>query len=144
VFTIDVPEIEVKRNVVHSGTGIESEMTCIVSAYPEAIIKWYKGDKEIVQKKGIMMHHGIMKGNRTKHVLKILHTSSRDFGDYKCSAENAIGKDSKLITLTGNCRQNASDKIYHESSSSHRELIIEVRKGCSFMHAFQEHPHSQN
>jgi len=102
-----VPEIEVKKNVVHSGTGVESEMTCIVSAYPEAIIKWYKSDKEIVQKKGIIMHHGTMKGNRTKHVLKILHTTPRDFGDYKCSAENTIGKDIKSIVLTGNCQRNA-------------------------------------
>jgi len=97
----------VKKNVVHSGTGVESEMTCIVSAYPEAIIKWYKSDKEIVQKKGIMMHHGTMKGNRTKHVLKILHTTPRDFGDYKCSAENTIGKDIKSIILTGNCQRNS-------------------------------------
>lgn len=97
----DKPEIEVKRNVVHSGAGIESEMTCIVSAYPEAIITWYKGDKEITQKKGsIVMHHGAMKGNKTKHVLKILHT--RDFGEYMCSAQNAIGQDTKSIILTGN------------------------------------------
>jgi len=130
-----VPEIEVKRNVVHSGTGIESEMTCIVSAYPEAIITWYKGDKEILEQKGIVhMQHGIMKGNRTKHVMKIVHTLSRDFGDYRCHAKNSVGEDSKLITLTGNYRQKAKGKIYHEVPD-YRELITKIRKGRSFTRA---------
>ncbi|KAM0735086.1 Neurotrimin [Formica fusca] len=97
-----VPEIEVKRNIVYSGEGIESEMTCIVSAYPEAIISWYKDGKEIMHKKGsIVMHHGVMKGNKTKHVLKIVHTSMQDFGEYKCRAQNSIGQDEKSILLTG-------------------------------------------
>ncbi|CAL1674798.1 unnamed protein product [Lasius platythorax] len=97
-----VPEIEVKRHIVHSGESIESEMTCIVSAYPEAIITWYKDGKEITHKKGsIVLHHGVMKGNKTKHVLKILHTSMQDFGEYECRAENSVGRDTKSITLTG-------------------------------------------
>lgn len=99
----DVPEIEVKRHIVHSGESIESEMTCIVSAYPEAIITWYKDGKEITHKKGsIVLHHGVMKGNKTKHVLKILHTSMQDFGEYECRAENSVGRDTKSIILTGN------------------------------------------
>lgn len=99
----DEPKIEVERSVVYSGAGMESEMTCIVSAYPEAIIMWYKDDKKLTHKKGsIMMHHGItMKGNKTKHVLKILHTSARDFGEYKCRALNTMGQNSKSIILTG-------------------------------------------
>lgn len=97
-----VPEIEVKRNIVYSGESIESEMTCIVSAYPEAIITWHKDNKEIIHKKGsTILHHGNMKGNKTKHVLKILHTSIKDFGEYKCRAQNSIGEDTKSILLTG-------------------------------------------
>lgn len=96
------PEIEVKRNIVHTGESIESEMQCIVSAYPEARITWFKDGKEIMQKKvSVILHHGIMKGNKTKHVLKILHTSTKDFGEYKCRALNSIGADTKTIILTG-------------------------------------------
>lgn len=99
----DIPEIEVKRNIVHTGESIESEMQCIVSAYPEAIITWFKDGKEIMHKKGsVILHHGNMKGNKTKHVLKILHTSTKDFGEYKCRAKNSIGGDTKSILLTGN------------------------------------------
>lgn len=91
--------------MVHSGVGIESEMTCTVSAFPRALIKWYKDNKEITQKKGlIIMYHGEMKGNKTKHVLKILHTAKHDFGDYKCVAQNSIGRASKTIKLTGDYR----------------------------------------
>lgn len=111
----DKPEIEVKKNIVHTGESIESEMTCIVSAYPEAIITWYKDDREITHKKGsIVMHHGIMKGNKTKHVLKILHTSMQDFGRYECRAQNRIGQDKEIILLTGNHYYilKKRDKIY--------------------------------
>ncbi|EFN68854.1 Neurotrimin [Camponotus floridanus] len=97
-----IPEIEVKKNKVHTGESIESEMQCIVSAYPEAIIKWYKDGKEITHKKGsVVMHHSTTKGNKTRHILKILHTSKKDFGEYKCRAQNLIGEDTKSIVLTG-------------------------------------------
>ncbi|XP_070521260.1 protein amalgam isoform X2 [Cardiocondyla obscurior] len=97
------PRIEVEKSIVYSGAGMESELTCIVSAYPEAIISWHKDERKLTHKKGsIVMHHGIgMKGNKTKHVLKILHTSARDFGEYKCRAENPNGHDTKTIFLTG-------------------------------------------
>lgn len=98
----DEPKLEVEKSIVYSGAGMESEMTCIVSAYPEALITWYKGDKKLTQKKGhLIMHHGPMKGNKTKHVLSILHTSVRDFSEYKCHAENTLGYDTKSILLTG-------------------------------------------
>lgn len=77
-------------------------MICIVSAFPEAELTWYKDDREIEQKKGsVILHHGATKGNKTKHVLKILHTSMRDFGVYKCRAQNNFGKAIKSINLTG-------------------------------------------
>lgn len=102
-FVTDAPEIEVKKDIVYSGEGIESEMTCIVSSYPEAIIRWHKDGTEIIHKKGsIGLHHGIMKNNKTKHVLKIFHTSKHDFGKYECEASNNLGIDRKSIILTGN------------------------------------------
>lgn len=99
----DKPKIEVEKSVVYSGEGRESELTCIVNAYPEAIITWHKGDKKLTHKKGsvVMQHGGTINGNKTKHVLKILHTSVRDFGEYKCHAQNSNGLDIKSVTLTG-------------------------------------------
>ncbi|KYM93929.1 Opioid-binding protein/cell adhesion molecule like protein [Cyphomyrmex costatus] len=96
------PKIEVEKNIVYSGASIESEITCIVSAHPVELVTWYKDDKKLIQKKGSMMYHkAIPKSNKTKHILKILHTSARDFGEYKCRAENAFGHDIKSVILTG-------------------------------------------
>ncbi|XP_014471498.1 PREDICTED: limbic system-associated membrane protein-like isoform X2 [Dinoponera quadriceps] len=120
------PEIEAKRSVVHTGTGIESDMTCIVSAYPKAIIKWYKDNKEITQKKGlIILHHGDMKDNRTKHILKILHTTEQDLGEYKCSAQNSIGLNYKSIKLTGTPSQ--AKPIGAEMTNDDTGIILKWR-----------------
>lgn len=54
------------------------------------------------------MHHGELKGNRTKHVLKILHTTEQNFGEYMCNVKNVIGQNYKTIQLTGNYRHVAS------------------------------------
>ncbi|KYN20034.1 Neurotrimin, partial [Trachymyrmex cornetzi] len=101
-FAADKPKIEVER-IVYSGTGVDSEITCIVSAHPVALVMWYKDDKLLTQKKGsIMMFHRIIpNSNKTKHILKILHPSTQDFGEYKCRADNAIGHVIRSIILTG-------------------------------------------
>ncbi|XP_011863765.1 PREDICTED: lachesin-like isoform X1 [Vollenhovia emeryi] len=101
VFVHYKPRIKVEKNVAYSGTGMESELACIVSAYPAARVSWYKGDKQIPNKKGTMHTEIPMKGNKTKHILKIFHTSTRDFGDYRCKAENNLGYDIKSVLLTG-------------------------------------------
>ncbi|KAL6265257.1 hypothetical protein P5V15_002038 [Pogonomyrmex californicus] len=96
------PKIEVEKNIINSGEGMESEITCIVNAYPEATVQWYKDEKKLVHKKGsIMIRHGATKGNKTKHQVKILQTSRHDFGEYRCQAQNILGLDSKSIILTG-------------------------------------------
>lgn len=87
---------------MHSGIGGPSEITCIVNAYPKPIITWHKNNKEITHNKGFTeMSHGIIKGNRTKYVLKFVNTTIHDFGEYKCRAQNAIGQSIRTIRLTG-------------------------------------------
>nr|ARK20015.1 venom protein [Ampulex compressa] len=91
------PEIEVKREVVHSGIGLESDLICIVHAHPEARVMWYKDQKEIIPKKG----RTALKRKENNHTLKIMHTTEQDFGVYTCRAMNNIDQASKTITLTG-------------------------------------------
>lgn len=95
---IDAPEIETKGKWVHTGLGFESRLTCIVHAHPHAKVAWFKGQKEVLPVKGSVE----MKGNKTRHVLEILHTEKDDFGEYTCTAENAMGRASKSISLAGN------------------------------------------
>ncbi|KAK2582619.1 hypothetical protein KPH14_004905 [Odynerus spinipes] len=90
------PEIEVERETVHTGTGVESEITCIVHAHPRANVIWYKNQKELPKKAKISR-----KNYKSRHSLKIMHTSEEDFGDYTCVARNEYGQTSKTISLTG-------------------------------------------
>lgn len=111
-FIADEPKIEVERRIVYSGAGIESKMTCIVSAYPEAIIIWYKDNKKLTHNKELKMEHRTINGNKTKHTLKIMHTSARDFGEYQCRAENIMGENTKSITLTGTIAVTKNNNIH--------------------------------
>lgn len=90
------PEIKVEREIVHTGIGGESEMTCIVHAHPQANVYWYKNQKE-VPKKGKFSQHK----NESVYTLNIMHTSEDDLGDYSCVARNGLGQASKTISLTG-------------------------------------------
>ncbi|XP_017794440.1 PREDICTED: neurotrimin-like isoform X1 [Habropoda laboriosa] len=92
------PEIETKGKSVHTGLGVESWLTCIVHAHPHAKVVWLKDEEEVVPKKGSIE----IKGNKTKHVLEILHTEKEHFGNYTCVAENKVGRAEKTISLTGN------------------------------------------
>lgn len=115
------PKIEVEKSIVYSGTGIESEITCIVSGYPDAVVTWYRDDRQLISKKGLIMRHDPMEGNKTKHVLSITHTMIRDFGYYTCRAENTLGSDTKSIFLTGVPSQ---AKIYDFQINNNSEIIL--------------------
>ncbi|XP_076759877.1 neurotrimin [Xylocopa sonorina] len=91
------PEIETKEKLVYTGLGIESRLTCIVHAHPHAKVAWFKGQKEVTPKKGSIE----IKGNKTRHILEILHTEKGHLGNYTCVAINRLGKAEKTISLTG-------------------------------------------
>lgn len=57
------------------------------------------------------MEHRTING-KTKHTLKIMHTSARDFGEYQCRAENVMGENTKSITLTGTIAVTKNNNIY--------------------------------
>jgi Immunoglobulin I-set domain len=42
-----------------------------------------------------------MKVAATKYTLKIMRVRAQDFGNYSCIAENQLGKNKKIVTLTG-------------------------------------------
>ncbi|XP_076236984.1 lachesin [Calliopsis andreniformis] len=91
------PEIEAKGRWVHTGLEVESDLTCIVHAHPHAKVTWYKNQKEVLPEPRRIE----MKGDKSRHVLKILHTEQEDLGVYTCKAENRMGSAEKMIHLTG-------------------------------------------
>lgn len=40
-YFLDEPEIEISSEIVHSGEGYESELTCVVHAHPGAKVSHY-------------------------------------------------------------------------------------------------------
>ncbi|CAK9804137.1 Opioid-binding protein/cell adhesion molecule homolog [Anthophora quadrimaculata] len=91
------PEIETKGKSVHTGVGVESWLTCIVHAHPHAKVMWLKDQEEVLPEKDRIE----IRGNKTKHVLDILHTEKEHFGNYTCVAQNKMGRAEKTISLTG-------------------------------------------
>lgn len=90
------PEIEISNEVVHSGEGYESELTCVVHAHPGAKVTWFKNDLPLKES-----HHISQLKSGNSHSLRISATKKTDFGNYKCVANNSIGTTSKVITLSG-------------------------------------------
>lgn len=39
---LDPPEIEIEKNVVHTGAGYEAQLTCVVHGEPTPHVVWYK------------------------------------------------------------------------------------------------------
>ncbi|XP_003394043.1 opioid-binding protein/cell adhesion molecule homolog [Bombus terrestris] len=91
------PEIETKGKWVHTGLGVESQLMCNVHAYPHAKVTWMKDEKEVMPKRGSIE----IKGNKTRHILEILHTEREHLGNYTCIAQNILGRAEKTISLTG-------------------------------------------
>lgn len=90
------PEIDVEREIVHAGVGVESELTCIVHAHPHADVMWLKNQKELPKKAKMSR-----KNYKSRHTLRIMHTTEEDLGEYTCVAVNNLGRASRTISLTG-------------------------------------------
>lgn len=46
----------------------------------------------------------VMESRGTRHTLTIRRVGSQDFGNYSCVADNQLGKNKKIITLSGRPR----------------------------------------
>lgn len=91
------PEIEAKKDTVHTGLEVESELTCVIHAHPAPRVHWYKDQKEIRNQTGKIE----IKTEKNHHSLKILHTEQEDLGKYTCVAANDLGRTEKTLVLTG-------------------------------------------
>ncbi|XP_076375756.1 opioid-binding protein/cell adhesion molecule homolog [Megalopta genalis] len=115
------PEIEDKKESVHTGLGVESELMCVIHAHPSPRVHWYKDQKEVQAQAGKIE----MRTDKNRHILKILHTEEQDLGKYKCVAVNNLGKTEKIFTLTGAPSQAAV--FGTEVTRTDRGLILKWR-----------------
>ncbi|XP_066908891.1 opioid-binding protein/cell adhesion molecule homolog [Halyomorpha halys] len=81
------PEIEVERVLVHAGIGTETQLVCIVHAYPPASVRWFTDSMRLENTEKIRMEN---RGSR--HSLIIRDVEEKDFTNYSCEADNSQGK----------------------------------------------------
>ncbi|CAO1390750.1 unnamed protein product [Diamesa hyperborea] len=93
------PEIVVDNPIVYSGEGQEAALNCVVHGETQPEVAWFKDTMQIDQtERHTMENHG------TRHTLTIRRVGSQDFGNYSCVADNQLGKNKKIITLSGRPR----------------------------------------
>lgn len=122
---IDKPEVTVRHPIVNTGETYTAQIVCTVHAYPKVKVTWEKEQinedestafmqlatdnpsgryetfrpKEVVQSS----ENASMVSPGHSHGLKVKRIVAKDFGRYRCKAENKLGSAySDFITLTGN------------------------------------------
>ncbi|KAK2587253.1 hypothetical protein KPH14_002990 [Odynerus spinipes] len=90
------PEIVVHRSWVHASPGVRTQLTCKVTAWPEAEMEWYFGNKTIPYSKRIVKH-----SVEHNHTLVIRNVIAEDYGFYLCRASNSLGITEAAIELSG-------------------------------------------
>ncbi|CRK97731.1 CLUMA_CG011111, isoform A [Clunio marinus] len=91
------PEIVVENAIVYSGEGQEATLSCIVHGETQPEVSWLRDTMPIDQHN----EHYAMENRGTRNTLTIRRVKSQDFGNYSCVADNQLGKNKKIITLSG-------------------------------------------
>ena len=83
--------------MVRTGDGDDHvELVCLVRGRPNPHVTWSKDGKAIHLNDHIRQTQSFH-----RHTLTILAVTKSDFGSYVCVAENSLGKESKVLQLTG-------------------------------------------
>ncbi|XP_045131407.1 roundabout homolog 1-like [Portunus trituberculatus] len=90
------PDIITEEAILHTGEGDEASLTCVVHGRPTPTITWTKEDNPLILDSHVSYQH-----NLHRHTLTIFTVRQDDFGDYSCTAKNALGSIKKTLRLTG-------------------------------------------
>lgn len=90
------PEIEMEQNWYGTETGIEVEIDCIVHSAPPPQVAWYKNGNKLFETDRLLMTE-----KPSRWSLKLLNLGDKDFGNFSCRAENALGKTRAYNQLNG-------------------------------------------
>lgn len=86
--------------MVHTGLGIQSEITCTVDSFPQATVTWYYDNSQIFGAKD-KFAKSESDESESNHTLVIESTEDRNFGKYTCKVANYLGRDEGTVLLTG-------------------------------------------
>lgn len=95
------PEVQVLNKILKHDFGKETILQCEISASPQAIVNWRKGDHIFTANS----YRGITPEIYDKNIyitvlqLRIQNITWSDFGEYICEASNRLGKDQETMQL---------------------------------------------
>lgn len=99
IFVSSVPVIEVPHEIIHTGIGMNSTLTCKVYGHPHVKVSWLKKDKEYINEE--KNKYIIIDDKSHEHKLIIKNTLKDDLGNYTCIAKNIKGQVSADVVLSG-------------------------------------------
>jgi len=91
------PTVEPLPEVIHTGLGLEEELTCAVHSSPRAQVIWTRDGVEIDS--ATENTELIQETNR--HILKLKLDNRDMFGEYRCQANNELGSAHSDVLVTG-------------------------------------------
>ena len=81
--------------------GKETILECIITAYPQAVNYWEKDGRRITSTSKYRIEAYDEGDNTLVLSLRMNDLDAADFGEYRCVASNALGKDDEAMQLYG-------------------------------------------
>ncbi|QQP50245.1 Uncharacterized protein FKW44_011178 [Caligus rogercresseyi] len=75
-----------------------SVLSCRVHAEPDPDVKWMKNSQELMDSGG---RYKVSFDGKREYSLSISNVGIEDFASYACSAINSLGKDQRIVRLSG-------------------------------------------
>jgi len=91
------PHVELENEFIHTTAGEEVKVVCTVHCSPRCKIGWRKDGMVIDQSN----QNYYINSLGAMHTLTIFKASKEFFGEYTCSAENPMGKNSANLLVSG-------------------------------------------
>ncbi|XP_020288171.1 limbic system-associated membrane protein-like [Pseudomyrmex gracilis] len=113
------PEIYVRKPWVHAHPEVPVQLTCTVTAWPEAEVEWYFKNETV--KINARKHR---KGD--DHTLLLRDVKPTNYGSYVCRASNTMGVTEKSVEVSGIANPAVFKKESRNSSATSYYFIWEV------------------
>jgi neuronal growth regulator 1 len=93
------PEIRLPNRRMGQVKGRETILECYITAYPQAVNYWEKDSRQVINSKKHRVDAYDNGDNTLVLNLRISDIDSSDYGEYKCVASNALGRDEESMYL---------------------------------------------
>ena len=100
-----VPEVQLPNRRLGQMRGRETILECIITGYPLAVNYWEKDGRRLTSSAKYRLE-AYDEGDSTLVLsLRIHDLEATDYGEYKCVAANALGRDEEIMFLYGESRK---------------------------------------